>query len=317
MTTSQRQAHKTVSVIIPTRNGAATLDDLLTMLARQTTSFAEVLVVDSSSDDDSVAIARRHGAEVTVIPQSGFDHGGTRTMMAERARGDILLFLTQDAVPAGADAAQKLLAPLLADEGVVVSYGRQLPSPGASPFAAHLRLFNYPPRSRIRSLEDRAELGLKTAFASNSFAAYKKSALAEAGYFQTGLIFGEDACAVGRLLLRGWKVAYVAEAEVYHSHNYNWRQEFRRSFDIGVLHVTEQWLLDTYGRAEGHGLRYVRSELASLMSLGKLRLLPSSLIRNGLKYAGYRLGRQYKNLPQALVPHLSMHRQWWNTRGGS
>lgn len=317
MATSQQQEKISLSVIIPTRNGAAVLRDLFAMLSRQTISFSEMLVVDSSSDDDTVAIARNFGAEVTVIPQAEFDHGGTRTLMARRAKGDILLFMTQDAVPAGTDAVEKLIEPLLSDRGIVVSYGRQLPARDANPFATHLRLFNYPTESAVRSFADRGELGLKTVFVSNSFAAYRKRSLADVGFFKNGLIFGEDTCTVGRLLLQGGRIAYVADAAVYHSHNYTWFQEFSRSFDIGVLHCTEKWLLDTYGRAERHGMRYLYSELSFLKRQRKLFLFPAYVIRNGMKFLGYQLGRRYKQLPKTVIARLSMHGGWWKKSVGA
>jgi len=311
MVTSQLQKKISISVIIPTRNGASTLREVFSMLSRQTISFLEVLVVDSSSDDATVEIANEFEAEVTVIQQAEFDHGGTRTMMARKAKGDILLFLTQDAIPVEIDAVEKLIGPLLSVKDIAVSYGRQIPSRGANPFATHLRLFNYPPESVVRTLDDRVDLGLKTVFASNSFAAYQKKSLEEVGFFKNGLIFGEDTCTVGRLLLQGQKIAYVADAAVYHSHNYTWFQEFRRSFDIGVLHSTEKWLLDTYGRAEGHGFRYMCSELAFLKLQRKLFIFPVYLIRNGLKFLGYQFGKNYKYLPEVFVPYLSMHSGWW------
>ncbi|GAB4343754.1 MAG: glycosyltransferase [Desulfobulbaceae bacterium] len=313
MTTGNSRA--SVSIIIPTLNGAATLPELLRMLTRQTRRWDELLVVDSSSDDATVSLARESGAEVTVIPREEFDHGGTRSRISGRARGELLVFLTQDAIPASDDALEQLLAPLESDATVVAAYGRQLPAPGATVFAAHLRDFNYPPRSEVRGFEDRNRFGLKTVFVSNSFAAYRKGPLAEVGYFKNGLIFGEDTCTVGKLLQKGGRIAYVAEACVYHSHNYNLVQEFKRSFDIGVLHSSEKWLLQTYGRAEGHGMRYLLSEIKLLRRRGKLFLLPSCLLRNGLKYLGYRLGRHYAVIPALLVVRLSMHAGWWRGNG--
>jgi rhamnosyltransferase len=306
-------AHKNslLSVVLPTWNGATSLRELLGMLSRQTVLVHELLIVDSSSEDETVAIAREFGAEVVVIPQQEFDHGGTRTMISKRARGDILIFLTQDAIPVVTDALAKLIEPLLADETIAVSYGRQLPNNDATVLAAHLRSFNYPPQSGVRSFVDRERFGFQTVFTSNSFAAYRRTALAEVNYFKTGLIFGEDTCVVGRLLMQGYKVAYVAEAMVFHSHNYSCLQEFRRSFDIGVLHVTERWLLETYGRAEGRGWQYVQSGLSYLLQMKKGALLPVFFWRILLKFLGYQLGRNSQSLPQWLIPCLSMHRSWW------
>jgi rhamnosyltransferase len=300
-----------LSVIIPTRNGGASLRELFVELARQTVKVDELLVVDSSSEDETAAIAREFGAEVIVIPCEKFDHGETRSMMARKAKGDILIFLTQDVKPAASDALEKLIAPLLQDKNIAVTYGRQLPNPDASIVAAHLRIFNYPPQSEVRSYDDRRHLGFQTVFASNSFAAYRRTALAEVNFFKTGLIFGEDTCAVGRLLRQGYMVAYAAESMVFHSHNYTCLQELRRSFDIGVFHVTEKWLLDIYGKAEGRGWQYVQTGVSYHLQMKKSLLLPAFFWRVLLKFVGYQLGGYFQFLPQWLLPCLSMHRSWW------
>jgi rhamnosyltransferase len=300
-----------LSVILPTWNGAVSLRELFVALSRQTVLLHELLVVDSSSEDETAAIAKEFGAKVLIVPQEDFDHGGTRSMIARKSRGDVLIFLTQDAVPVSTDALAKLIQPLLSDEKIAVTYGRQLPNHDATVLAAHLRYFNYPSQAVVRSFADRERFGLQTVFASNTFAAYRRTALAEVDYFKAGLIFGEDTCVVGRLLMQGYKVAYVAEAMVFHSHNYTCLQEFRRSFDIGVLHVTERWLLETYGRAEGRGWQYVHSGLSYLVQVKKRAQLPSFFWKMVLKFLGYKLGRNFQLLPLWLVPVLSMHGSWW------
>ncbi len=301
-----------ISVIIPTRNGDKTLRQLLSQLSLQSVKADELLVVDSCSTDQTVAIAEEFGAKVTNINQEDFDHGTTRSMMAAGAVGEILLFFTQDAVPASLDVIEKLIAPLQKDASIGISYGRQLPNQDASLFAAALRAFNYPAESMVREFSHRSKLGLKTAFVSNSCAAYRKSCLQEVDYFRGGLIFGEDTCTAGRLLEKGYKISYVAEAAVYHSHNYSILQEFRRSFDIGVLHSSENWLLETYGRAEGEGIRYVKFELSMIFEKKRFYLLPAFFFRNMAKYLGYTLGSRYHALPQGLIPRLSMNSAWWD-----
>lgn len=309
--TDQAVVYPSFSIIIPTRNGASTLSELLAVLALQTIRPEEILVVDSSSFDDSVAVARHYGAQVSIIPQETFDHGGTRTEVSKRAKGEFLVFFTQDAIPVSRDAVEKLLIPLWTTPDAAVSYGRQLPHKDATWAASSLRQFNYPSQSSKRSFADRKDHGLKTVFVSNSFAAYRKTALAEVGYFKNGLIFGEDTCTVGRLLEKGYTSVYASEAKVYHSHNYTEIEEFKRSFDIGVLHSTEQWLIDTYGGAEGVGMTFVRLQLTTLWQQKKIALLADILLRSALKFTGYSLGRRYRMLPSSLIPHLSMYRGWW------
>ena len=90
-------------------------------------------------------------------------------------------------------------------------------------------------------------------------------------------------------------------------------EEFRRYFDIGVLHHREHWLLERFGKAEGEGLRFVKSELGYLLKHGPASI-PSAIARTGLKYAGYRLGRMEGHLPASIKPALSMHRGYWATQ---
>ncbi len=303
----------TLSIIIPTRNGAGTLPALLSMLRKQTIQYDELLIVDTDSEDETCDIALKFGAKLYSVRKEAFDHGGTRSWLAEKAGGNIVVFFTQDSVPVTEDAVARLIAPLKMDPDISVTYGRQLPNREASASASHLRLFNYPPESSIRSFDDRKRFGLKTIFVSNSFAAYRKSSLASVGYFKNGLIFGEDTCTVGRILKNGKKIAYVADAMVYHSHNYTWVQDFKRSFDIGVLHSMESWLLETYGKAENIGWGYIRSQLTALVKKGEIVAFVDFFVRNVTKFLGYKLGRHYKVLPAKIAPRMSMHTSWWDT----
>jgi rhamnosyltransferase len=303
-----------ISIIIPTLNGGELFRKVLESIGMQEIPDEyELLVYDSSSTDDTVKYAKSYGAEVVRVDRKDFDHGGTRTLAAQKAAGDILVFMTQDAVLTGSDSLASLVKPLLQDgsSSVAVTYGRQLPNKNATLAAAHLRLFNYPVESLIRTNSDKQKYGLKTVFVSNSFAAYSRSSLASCGYFIQGLIFGEDTCAVGRLLLAGNAIQYVSEAEVYHSHNYSFVEEFRRHFDIGVLHSAENWLLQEYGIAESHGANYVRSAFSYFLRNNGWYLIPDLIIRCGMKYLGYKLGRNYKSMPVWLRIKLSMYSSWW------
>jgi rhamnosyltransferase len=282
-----------ITIIVPTYNASKYLPSLLERLESQTIRDYELMVVDSSSNDNTVDIAQSHRANVITIPQSEFDHGGTRTLAAMEAKGDILVYLTQDALPYNEYAIENIIKPFTDDRRIGATFGRQLPYPQASVFAEHLRLFNYPDVSYTRGLDDKKKYGIKTAFLSNSFAAYRKSALNEIGYFKSGLPFGEDACAGAKILLKGYKIAYVAEAIVLHSHNYTILQDFKRYFDMGTFHRTENWLLKEFGKAEGQAIKYAKSEIAFLLRKRKFYLFPEFILRTLMKYLGYKVGVGY------------------------
>lgn len=301
------------SVCIPTYNAGPLIGRLLSSLMKQTIP-CEVFVIDSSSMDNTANIAESYGARTLIINKKDFDHGGTRNLAAAGTSGDILFFLTQDIDFADEYALQNLISPFHNDKKIAAIYGRQLPNADASPFSAHLRLFNYPDTSYKRGMEDRSVYGIKTVFFSNSFSAYRRSALEEIGWFKKGLIFGEDTHAVAKLLFAGYRVAYAADALVYHSHNYTAFQEFKRYFDIGVLHRTEDWILKEFGQAKGEGIKYIRSEARYLMAGKNYSLLPAFILRNALKYIGYHSGLQYSHIPKSLACKMSMNKNWRDTR---
>lgn len=302
-----------VGICVPTLNAGAGWPAWLKRL-QPLIGTVRLLVVDSSSDDETLALARQAGAETHVISRGAFDHGGTRDWALRHLDDcDIVIFLTQDALPLDTGSLTTLVE-CFADPTVGAAFGRQLPHEEASCIATHARLFNYPDESRRVSRADIPRLGIKAAFLSNSFAAYRRQALMAAGGFPQGTILSEDMIAGARLLKAGWKLSYCAEAQVRHSHNYTLAEEFRRYFDIGVLHQREAWLLEWLGSAEGEGVRFVRSEARYLLKNAPWRL-PEAGVRTVLKYAGYRLGKLESHLPLSLRRRFSMHSGYWNKPG--
>ena len=300
---------KKFAVIVPTLNAAvywAQFErNLLACVGPE-----HVLIFDSASSDNTSELAKSAGFRVYTTSRAEFNHGGTRQLAVELLSDvDFLVFLTQDAVLTCCDAIRVLLEPFK-DPCVAATFGRQLPRADATPIEAHARCFNYPAQSSERTLASRDRLGFKAIFISNSFAAYRRDALMAVGGFPRKVIFGEDTITAAKLLLSGWKVIYVAEASVYHSHSYTWTQDFKRYFDIGVLHAQERWLLEKFGNTGGEGGRFVRSELNYLWPR-YWWLVPSALIRTALKLAGYRLGRIENRLSLEWKRKLSMHPGFW------
>ena len=298
------------ALIIPTYNASRHWQPLYDGIRNQSVSPHQIVVIDSSSTDRTEVDARSAGFTVVRIDARDFNHGGTRQLAAEYAPGaDILIYLTQDAVPGDRDAFKHLLD-AFEDPQIGAAYGRQLPRSGAKSIESHARLFNYPEDSSVRSWESRHALGFKSIFFSNSFGAYRREALMSVGGFSSDVIFGEDTLVVARLHQAGWKTAYVAEARVQHSHSYSIAEEFKRYFDIGVFHARERWLMEQFGNASGEGRRFVVSELQYLLKNDIFRI-PSALFRTITKYLGYRIGRLESRLAPRIKYHLGLNRQYW------
>ncbi len=299
------------SLIVPTRNAGDMWSLWLSLLAQQTLQPNEVLVIDSSSADKTVLLAQSAGLSVEIIDPMEFNHGGTRNRAANMCvDSDILIFLTQDALLSDPASLSRLVA-CFDDPLVAAVCGRQLPHDCANPLAKHARHFNYPSISEIKSSTDISRLGIKTAFMSNSYAAYRTSVFRELGGFPNNTILSEDMFLTAKMVLAGYKVIYCAEAVVKHSHNYTPWEEFRRYFDIGVFHGCEPWIRKQFGSAGGEGMRYIKSEFHDLFLHAPL-WIPRSLLSNACKLLGYKLGQYHHKLPLAVCKRFSMYKGYWS-----
>jgi rhamnosyltransferase len=269
-----------------------------------------LLVIDSASTDQSVALAREAGFEIVRIDRYEFNHGGTRQWAVEYLSDcEIIVFLTQDAVVASTESISELVR-CFDDPSVAVAYGRQLPHEGATPIESHARVFNYGPRTLRKDTAAAKQLGTKVFFCSNSFAAYRRLVLLNLGGFRRDLILGEDMEFAARAIKAGYSNVYCATAPVYHSHNYTLVQTVERYFDIGVFDKKNPWMREQFGSHRGEGLRFIASELRYLAMNAPLEI-PRALFQTAGKLVGYRLGRLEGLLPTALKRKLSMLPSYW------
>lgn len=297
---------------IPTYNAGNLWNKWIKAYESQSVTAEQVIVIDSSSSDDTVKLAKDAMFSVFSIPQSEFNHGRTRNQAVRFAENfaDVLVFMTQDAILASPDSLEKLLVPF-SDPEVAAVCGRQLPHHEATPLAVHARYFNYPSESRVRTMADISALGIKTAFMSNSFAAYRLSVFDKLGGFPDNTILAEDMYLAAKMILSGYKVAYCAEATVFHSHNYTLKQEFQRYFDTGVFQQEQKWIQQKFGRAASEGKRFVLSEL-KFLSIKSPHLIPKAILSTCVKWLGFKLGYYYYRLPYKWCRVFSMHKGYWD-----
>jgi rhamnosyltransferase len=297
-----------ISILIPTLRAQKYLTEQIQALWNQTRPPAEIVVVDSSSEDETVAMAKKLGCRTEVIPRHQFNHGATRNLAATLARGDALVFLTQDALPANEHFLENLTARL--GHGVSAAYARQIPYPSALPTEVFARTFNYPSTSHDRTARDVERLGVKAFFFSNVASAIERAAFASVGGFPESTIVSEDMLLCSRLLRAGHTVRYEASAQVFHSHNYSLKLQFKRYFDIGVV-FRRSPELDVVGSLRGEGLRYVGAQARHLIAGRHWSHLPRSLAESAVKLAGISMGRKEHLLPPSLKRKLSLHAFFW------
>lgn len=279
-----------IEVVIPTYNGGKKFYQVAEMLKQQVgITPNDVLIIDSSSSDQTVQVARNAGFRVQIINKKNFGHGKTRRMAAEQSIAEYIVFMTQDAIPASNDSIIQLCKPLMENQNIGVTYGRQLPTHEAGAIGNHARLFNYPAHSQMKTKADIPVLGIKTIFCSDSFAAYNRESLINIGNFMD-VNFGEDTLVAAKYIDAGYVVYYNSTVCVYHAHRLSLLNEMKRYIVIGEFHKKYKMVFDSYRKVSMEGFSFIKSELIYLLKEKRIVLIPYALIRNILKLVGYKYG---------------------------
>ena len=303
--------NKTVDVIIPAYHPGKEFATLIKRLEKQSVPIHRIIVMNTEESMWNKEWEKLSDAmEVHHLTKEEFDHGGTRARAAELSDSDVMVFMTQDAMPADRELLAELLKALDQEENIAAAYARQLPNAECSFVERYTRAFNYPDTSLVKTKADLDKYGIKTFFCSNVCAAYKKDIYEKQGGFVRRTIFNEDMIYTGGLIQAGYGIAYAAEARVIHSHNYNCMQQFHRNFDLGVSQAEHPEIFEGVP-SEGEGMRLVKKTLAYLIHSGRIWLIPGFVLQCAGKYAGYLAGKKFRKLPRKFILWCTMSPNYW------
>ncbi len=225
-----------VSVVIPTFNGGHLLEKVLSQLRQQRYGGpVDIHVIDSESSDSTLKIAAKYCVQIDSIPHVDFNHGLTRNRAIASSRGDIIVLIAQDAVPAN----DHLLASLVGnyeDPSVGGCYARQIPRP------EHDVLIRRNVQNWFAGQDSRRESFIAEEEAHGHLQPYELyvfclfdnvcSSVRRTTWgqipFRTNA-FAEDLDWSKRALESGWKIVYEPQAMVIHSHQRPLSYEFRRT----------------------------------------------------------------------------------------
>lgn len=249
------------------------------------------------------------------IKKSEFDHGGTRMRGALESDADVIMFMTQDAIPGDFLLVENLVKSLDSSEdtegAVAAAYARQLPREDCSIVEQYTRQFNYPDKSKRKTKSDIKKMGIKTYFCSDVCAAYRRDLFLKLGGFESPVIFNEDMFFAATAIHAGYAVCYVAEAKVIHSHNYTVKQQFQRNFDLAVSQTAHPEIFEAVS-SESEGIKLVLSTVKYLCRIGKPWPIWNLFLQCVGKYAGFFAGKHYKKLSRKWILKFTMNPDYWN-----
>jgi rhamnosyltransferase len=302
-----------ISVVIPVKNGGPGLARCLDAIrAQDIDQQVEIVVVDSGSEDRSLAVAAARSARIHQIPPAAFSHGASRNLGARQAGGELLVFLSQDAVPVGPRWLERLTRPLRDDARLAGVYGRQLASRTAVDPERYFLDFLYGPEARRQRAATVSELSMATTLFSNVNSAIPRALWARFPFVED-IVMSEDQEWSRRVLLAGHEIAYVPDAPVIHSHRYSLAAGFRRFFDSGAsssrAYMSGQ--ADSARVLRSSALRYMRGEIRWLWRTGRIRRLPSAAVYESAKMLGLLAGVNYERIPVNIRRRLSATPSFW------
>ncbi len=308
----------TVDLIIPTYNPDRSFLELIDKMDAQTVRPSKIVITNTEQKYFdrlifSTSFTTEHkNADIRHISKREFDHGRTRNESVKRSDADYFLMMTQDAMPVDDKLIERLLSVFKKDPTVAVAYARQVPRDDATEAEKFTRSFNYPKQSALHSEADIETLGIKAYFCSDVCALYKREIFDELGGFLNHTIFNEDMLFAAKAIHAGYKVAYVAEAEVIHSHNYSGRQQYKRYFDNGVSQAKHPEIFNGLN-VKGEGMELVKKTAAHLKGSGRgLEVIPL-YYQSACKYLGFRKGKRYKSLSKRTILRCTSNPEYWIT----
>lgn len=303
-----------IDIIIPVYHPDEKFYNLLKKMEMQTQKPNNIIVLQTVEDRDNIEALNipeymSINMKIDYIDKVDFDHGGSRRYGVTLSDSDILMCMTQDAVPKDEFLIENLLKPYM-DTNVSATYARQLPGTKADIIERFTRNFNYPDKDIVKSKEDIDIMGIKTYFCSNVCATYRRDVYDEVGGFVNRTIFNEDMILAHGMIQAGYKIAYASKAQVIHSHIYSYLQQFSRNFDLGVSH-SQYAKVFLNVNSESEGIKLVKDTFRHLVDNKEFLLIPDLILNSGFKFLGYRFGLNYRKLPADFVVHCSMNKNYW------
>jgi rhamnosyltransferase len=216
-----------VSVGILTRNGGKLFHRVMEALRAQQTPWPfEIVVLDSASKDGTDRDAASQGARVVPYTPQKFRFGSARDKLFENCRGQVIVTISQDVRPAGADWLSKIAQPIL-DGKADATIGEQAEPPGQYTF-----YWDYH-GSWLRSVA----IGFDQAYGRIAISCAN---LGMRRSVWENLRFGdcdavEDRAMQVKMHAKGLRMTQVKGAVSFHGHDYTWKQLYDRngSFAFG------------------------------------------------------------------------------------
>lgn len=298
-----------ISVICPLYKGEKYIKELDISLKKQKNIELKEIkyIVTKSKEDKTVDCLKEINATYELIEPEDFSHSLTREKAAYKAKGDIIVFITQDIKILDDDFLYKLTKDI--DNNLCdASFAKQICD--NKTIERYTRMSNYPNESRIVSKKDIKNLGIKTYFYSDAAAAIRKDTFIKLnGYDGKVLLTNEDMYISYKLINNGYKIKYCADAKVIHSHEYTYKALFKRYFDQGVFLKQHEYIANS--GANSSAIQLVKFVTINSLKEKNFKAFFDIIPNFAVRFVANKLGSRYDKLSKKKVLKYTSNTSYW------
>ncbi len=298
-----------ITVICPLYKARKYLHNLhKSLLMQEDINIKEIkyLLTDTGDGIEKV-IENLEKAKLTITTPEKFSHSLTRENAAMEAEGEIIVFITQDINIKDKKWLYKLCSNI--NKGKCeAAFSRQICDNKS--IERYTRINNYPDKSRIVSKNDIDRLGIMTFFFSDAASAVKADIYKKLnGYDNKDLLTNEDMYFSHKLIQNGYRIMYNAEAIVIHSHDYKFKQLFKRYFDQGVFLKQNDYLLNY--KANDSAFKLLKFVVFESLKEKNFRAFFNIVPNFAARFLGNKAGQKYKSMSIEKLIKYSSSRYYW------
>lgn len=304
-----------ISVICPLYKAGKYIDNLHdSLLMQKEVNISEIkYVLTNTGDGLENKIEKLEKAKISIVEPKYFSHSLVREKAALESDADIFVFITQDIIIKDEFWLKKFITPI-AEGKCEAAYCRQICDNLS--IERYTRIKNYPEESRIVTKKDTEELGIKTFFFSDAASAVSAKIYRELNaYDGKDLLTNEDMYFAYKLINSGYRKMYNAEASVIHSHDYKFKELFKRYFDQGVFLKDNNYLtkFNANSSAKALLLFIVKESIREKNFKAISNIIPNFAAR----YLGNILGQNYNKLSNKTIKKLTAGKAYWDRKNNN
>lgn len=278
-----------VDIICPLYNAEKYIEAFDKSIKKQkNVDINKIRYVLTKSKDRTEEILKQINATYKVIEPKDFSHSSTREKEAFESDADILVFVTQDVIIKDDMWLYNLVKDIESGK-CEAAYSRQICDNNS--IEKYTRRYNYPKESCYKTKADIDKMQLQTFFFSDASSAIKRETFVKLkGY--DGKVFptNEDMYIAYKLIMNGYTIKYEADSEVIHSHDFTYKEQYKRYYDTGKFFYQNSYFDKYKVKNSGFNLAmYVlKSAIKDMNFKAIIKFVPNMLAR----YFGMRKGRK-------------------------